>query len=297
MFSEDKDLNVNISMKQLLEAGSHFGHQTKRWNPKMKPYIFGARNGIYIIDLQNTLRLFRAAVKFVTDSVADGAKVLFVATKKQAQGLVIEEAQRCGMYYVTNRWLGGMLTNYATISKSIKRLNELEKMKEGGLFEVLPKKEVLFLEREMKKLGKNLSGIKDMTGMPEIVFIVDPKKESIALKEARKLNLKIVAVVDTNCDPDGIGYVIPANDDAIRSISLVTSKIADAVIEGTEIFKKKKVAAEEAQKTAEAEEKQKQALEKEKIAAAAETGETVAVQSGQVVSKVNVENKQDIKES
>lgn len=239
-------MGATITMKQLLEAGSHFGHQTKRWNPKMKPYIFGARNGIYIIDLQKTLRYFRAAVKFVAEATAAGKTVLFVATKKQAQTLMEEEAKRCGMPYVTNRWLGGMLTNFETISKSINRLNELTRMEEGGLFEVLPKKEVLFLSREMKKLAKNLSGIKEMSSVPEIVFIVDPKKEAIALKEAKKLGLTIVAMIDTDCDPDGIEHVIPANDDAIRSIRMVTSKIADAALEGTEIFKKKRVKEEEA---------------------------------------------------
>lgn len=264
-------MNVNITMRQLLEAGSHFGHQTRRWNPKMKPYIFGARNGIYIIDLQKTLHLFRKAIKFVTETVAGGGTVLFVATKKQAQELVKEEAKRCGMFYVTNRWLGGMMTNYETIKKSVKRLHELEKMKEGGLFEVLPKKEVLQLERETKKLGKNLQGIKDMGGLPDIIFIIDPKKETIALKEARTLNLKVISVVDTNCDPDGISHLIPANDDAIRSIKLITSKIADAVIEGTELCKRGK---EEKARAKEEEEQQKMAEQQEKAAVAKKPEDT-----------------------
>lgn len=238
-------MNANITMKQLLEAGSHFGHQTKRWNPKMKPYIFGVRNGIYIIDLQKTLRYFRQAVKFVAESMANGGNILFLATKKQAQTLVEEEAKRCNMPFVTNRWLGGMLTNFETIKKRLERLLELEKMQEGGLFEVLPKKEVLFLVREMKKLAKNLSGIKDLKKVPEMIFIIDPKKESIALNEARKLGVKIVAIVDTNCDPEGIDYVIPANDDAIRSIKLITAKIADAALEGAGIFSKRRQQEEE----------------------------------------------------
>jgi small subunit ribosomal protein S2 len=229
----------------MLEAGSHFGHQTKRWNPKMKPYIFGVRNGIYIIDLQKTLRCFRRAVKFVAESMANGGNILFLATKKQAQALVEEEAKRCNMPFVTNRWLGGMLTNFETIKKRLERLLELEKMQEGGLFEVLPKKEVLFLVREMKKLEKNLSGIKDLKKVPEMIFIIDPKKESIALNEARKLGVKIVAIVDTNCDPEGIDYVIPANDDAIRSIKLITAKIADAALEGAGIFSKRRQQEEE----------------------------------------------------
>jgi small subunit ribosomal protein S2 len=231
---------VSISMKQLLEAGSHFGHQTKRWNPKMKPYIYGARNGIYIIDLQKSLALFKKAIGYVVDTVADGKGVLFIGTKKQAQALVEEEAKRCGMHYVTNRWLGGMLTNFETIRKSVDRLNELERMKEGGLFEVLPKKEVQSLEREMKKLSKNLSGIKTMNRLPGTVFIIDPKKEAIALKEARKLGIKVVAMLDTNCDPEGIDFPIPANDDAIRSIRLVVTTMTDAVIEGGSIHAARK---------------------------------------------------------
>ncbi len=261
-------MSATVGMKQLLEAGSHFGHQTKRWNPNMKPYIFGARNGIYIIDLQKTLRLFRSALKFVSEAAADGKTVLFVATKKQAQALVQEEAVKCGMPFVTNRWLGGMLTNYETVKKRVDRLNELEKMKDGGLFEILPKKEVVMLEREMKKLSKNLSGIQEMKGVPEVIFIVDPKKESIALKEARKLKLKIIAMIDTDCDPEGVDYVIPANDDAIRSIRLIASSISDAVAEGSAIYAKKKI---EEEKEAEIEKGRKAKEEAEKAAKDKET--------------------------
>ena len=271
-------MNASISMKQLLEAGSHFGHQTKRWNPKMKPYIFGVRNGIYIIDLQKTLRHFRKAVKFVAEAAANGKSILFLATKKQAQDLVEEEAKRSGMPFVTNRWLGGMLTNFETIRKRLDRLNELEKMQEGGLFEVLPKKEVLFLTREMKKLQKNLSGIKDLTKPPELMFIIDPKKEAIALNEARKLGIKVVAIVDTNCDPEGIDFVIPANDDAIRSIRLIAAKIADAAIEGAGIYAKKNAKAEAEAKEAEA----KKAAEKEKKPGVEPVG---AAKAGKPVSK------------
>lgn len=275
-------MNANVTMKQLLESGSHFGHQTKRWNPKMKQYIFGARNGIYIIDLQKTLHLFRAAIKYTLESASKGQTVMFVGTKKQAQVLVEEEAARCGMPFVTNRWLGGMLTNFSTIKRSVARLNELEKMKEGGLLEVIPKKEAQTLDRERKKLGKNLSGIKDMTTLPDIVFIVDPKKEAIALKEAKKLGLTIIAIVDTNCDPDGIDYLIPANDDAIRSIRLVASRIAEAVIEGSEIYRKTQKVEEEAKKKADA----LAAAEKAKKEAEAKE------QSGEKTGKKNIrENK------
>jgi small subunit ribosomal protein S2 len=253
---------TDVTMKQLLEAGTHFGHQTKRWNPKMKPYIFGAKNGIYIIDLQKTLRLFRTAIKFLESATAEGKTVLFIATKKQAQVFAEEEATRCAMPYITNRWLGGMLTNFETIKKRIARLNELEKMKEGGLFEVLPKKEVIALDREQAKLSKNLSGIKDMTKIPDIVFIIDPKREAIAINEARKLGLKIVAMVDTNCDPDGIDYVIPANDDAIRSIKLVNSTIADAILEGSAAWGKKRDKEEAEKRAAEEAEAKKKAEDK-----------------------------------
>ncbi len=221
-----------ITMKQLLEAGVHFGHQTKRWNPKMKPYIFGARNGIYIIDLQKTVGLARNALRFVSDAVARGGSVLFIGTKKQAQDAIREEAARSGMFYVTNRWLGGTLTNFKTVKQGIDRLKTIEKMKEDGTYERLPKKEVAALEREREKLEKNLGGIKELTRLPSALFVIDTKKEHIAVHEANRLGIPVVAVVDTNCDPEGIDYVIPGNDDAIRSIRLFTGKIAEACIEG-----------------------------------------------------------------
>jgi small subunit ribosomal protein S2 len=219
-------------MKQLLEAGVHFGHQTRRWNPKMKPYIFGARNGIYIIDLQKTVRYFRNAYSFIREVSQRGEKVLFVGTKKQAQDSIVEEAVRAGQFYVNNRWLGGMLTNFSTIKRSIDRLKKIEAMAEDGTFDLLLKKEVLQLEREKAKLEKSLGGIKNMTRLPAAVFIVDPNKEEIAVKEARKLGIPVVAVVDTNCDPEGIDYIIPGNDDAIRAIRLFASKMAEACLEG-----------------------------------------------------------------
>jgi len=221
-----------LTMKELLEAGVHFGHQTKRWNPKMQKYIFGERNGIYIIDLQKTLKKFREAYAFVRDLAADGGIVLFVGTKKQAQESVFEEATRCGMFYVNHRWLGGTLTNFATIRKSIARLKKLDEMSETGEYERLPKKEVIGLERERAKLQNALVGIKNMDRLPSAVFIIDPKKEGIAVQEARRLAIPIVAIVDTNCDPTGIDYPVPGNDDAIRSVRLITSRVADAVIEG-----------------------------------------------------------------
>jgi small subunit ribosomal protein S2 len=222
-----------ISMKQLLEAGVHFGHQTKRWNPKMKPFIFGARNGIYIIDLQKTVGLFRRAYSFIADCVGRGGQVLFVGTKKQAQDAIAEEALRSGQFFVNNRWLGGTLTNFRTIKQGIDRLKGLEKMAEDGTFERLPKKEVASLQREREKLEKNLGGIKEMTRLPGAIFVIDPKKEHIAVHEAGRLGIPVVAVVDTNCDPDGVDYVIPGNDDAIRSIRLFAGKIADACVEGS----------------------------------------------------------------
>ena len=221
-----------ISMKQLLEAGVHFGHQTRRWNPKMAPYIFTERNGIYIIDLQKTVKKVEEAYNFMRDVAASGESILFVSTKKQAQEAIKEEALKAGMYYVNERWLGGMMTNFATIRKSINRLKELEAMEQDGTFEVLSKKEVLSLKREMEKLEKSLGGIKDMDKLPGALFVVDPRKERIAVAEARKLDIPIVAIVDTNCDPDEIDYVIPGNDDAIRAVKLLTSRMADAVIEG-----------------------------------------------------------------
>jgi len=228
---------ASITMKELLEAGVHFGHQTKRWNPKMKEYIFGERNGIYIIDLQKTLKLFKEAAKFVSDLTSQGKIVLFVGTKRQAQEAVAEEAHRCEMYWVNQRWLGGLLTNFATIQKSIKRLKDLEAMSQDGRYEMLPKKEVIQLERERKHLDQNLAGIKDMPGLPDALFVIDSQKEQIAVREARKLGIPVVGIVDTNCDPDMVDFVIPGNDDALRAIRLFTQKVADAVIEGRTMAK------------------------------------------------------------
>ena len=221
-----------VSMKSLLEAGVHFGHQTRRWNPKMAPYIYTERNGIYIIDLQKTVKKLEEAYAFVRDLSANGGNVLFVGTKKQAQDAIKEEATRCGGYYVNARWLGGMLTNFRTIRKRIDRMDQLAKMKENGTFELLPKKEVAKLELEMEKLDKYLGGVKNMKTLPKAMFIVDPHKERIAVAEARKLNIPIVAIVDTNCNPDEIDYVIPGNDDAIRAVKLIAGAMADAVLEG-----------------------------------------------------------------
>jgi small subunit ribosomal protein S2 len=229
----------SVSMKELLEAGVHFGHQTKRWNPKMKEYIFGERNGIYIIDLQKTLRMFKEATRFVTDCIAQGGTVLFVGTKRQAQESISDEAKRCGMFFVNQRWLGGLLTNFVTIQKSIQRLRELEEMSTDGRYELFSKKEVARLERERKGLEKNLAGIKEMRTLPRLVFVIDSKKEEIAVKEANRLGIPVVAIVDTNCDPDDIDYVIPGNDDALRAIKLFVSKIADAVVEGASVLKDK----------------------------------------------------------
>lgn len=223
-----------VSMKQLLEAGVHFGHQTRRWNPKMAPYIFTERNGIYIIDLQKTVKKLEEAYNFIRDISADGKSVLFVGTKKQAQESVKEEAERAGAYYVNARWLGGMLTNFRTIRRRIDRLRQLQAMEEDGTFELLPKKEVVKLKLEIEKLEKFLGGIKDMKALPGALFIVDPRKERIAVSEARKLHIPIVAIVDTNCDPDEIDYVIPGNDDAIRAVKLISATMANAVIEGHE---------------------------------------------------------------
>ncbi len=222
----------SISMKELLEAGVHFGHQTKRWNPKMKEYIFGERNGIYIVDLQKTLKLFKDAMRFVGEQASQGKNVLFVGTKRQAQEAIAEEATRCGMYYVNQRWLGGLLTNMLTVQKSIKRLKALDVMATEGGYEGRVKKEAGRMERERKHLQTNLAGIKDMPGLPDILFVIDSNKEAIAVKEARRLGIPVVAVVDTNCDPDEVDYVIPGNDDALRAIRLFTNKIADAVVEG-----------------------------------------------------------------
>jgi small subunit ribosomal protein S2 len=229
-------------MKELLEAGVHFGHQTKRWNPKMKEYIFGERNGIYIIDLQKTLKMFKEASKFVQDLAADGKIVLFVGTKRQAQDAIAEEATKCGGYYINQRWLGGLLTNWITVQKSVKRLKELDEMATDGRYELLPKKEVIKLERERKHLQANLAGIKNMNRLPDAIFVIDSNKEQIAVREARKLGIPVVAVVDTNCDPSEVDYVIPGNDDALRAIRLFTSKISESIAEGAQLMTDKQVA-------------------------------------------------------
>ncbi len=236
---------VSVTMKELLEAGVHFGHQVRRWNPKMKEYIFGERNGIYIIDLQKTQRMFRDAIAFVTNAIAEdrGKTVLFVGTKRQAQDAVREEAERCGQYYVNQRWLGGLLTNFQTVQKSIKRLKDLEAMQTDGRYEKLTKKERIKLDREREGLNKNLSGIKSMSRLPDMVFIIDVRKEEIAVAEANRLGIPIVAVVDTNCSPEGIDYVIPGNDDALRAVRLFASRISDAILEGNQIATEGGVAA------------------------------------------------------
>jgi small subunit ribosomal protein S2 len=255
-------------MKEFLEAGVHFGHQTRRWNPKMKEYIYGERNGIYIIDLQKTLKLFKESARYIADLSREGKTILFVGTKRQAQDAIAEEAARCGMYYVNHRWLGGLLTNNSTIQKSITRLRELEEMSKDGRYDLLTKKEVQRLERERKHLEQNLAGIKDMPGLPDALFIVDSHNEDIAVKEARKLGIPVVAIVDTNCDPDLVNHVIPGNDDALRAIRLFTSRIADAVLEGRQAAEDKlreeeKVAAEKAA----------EALEQERLQGAMPAGE------------------------
>ena len=233
---------ANITMKELLEAGVHFGHQTKRWNPRMKEFIFGERNGIYIIDLQKTLKMFKEASKFVADLSAEGRTILFVGTKRQAQDAIAEEATRAGSFYVNQRWLGGLLTNWVTVQKSVKRLKELDEMATDGRYELLPKKEVIKLERERKHLEANLAGIKNLNKLPDAIFVIDSNKEQIAVREARKLGIPVVAVVDTNCDPTEVDYVIPGNDDALRAIRLFASKIADSVIEGSQLLNDKQTA-------------------------------------------------------
>ena len=232
---------ANITMKELLEAGVHFGHQTKRWNPRMKEYIFGERNGIYIIDLQKTLKMFKEASKFVQDLAAEGKVILFVGTKRQAQDAIAEEAQKCAMFYVNQRWLGGLLTNWVTVQKSVKRLKELDDMATDGRYELLPKKEVIKLERERKHLQANLAGIKNMSRLPDAIFVIDSNKEQIAVREARKLGIPVVAVVDTNCDPSEVDYVIPGNDDALRAIRLFTSKISESIAEGVHVMSDKQM--------------------------------------------------------
>ena len=229
-------------MKELLEAGVHFGHQTKRWNPRMKEFIFGERNGIYIIDLQKTLKMFKEASKFVADLSSEGRTILFVGTKRQAQDAIAEEATRAGSFYVNQRWLGGLLTNWVTVQKSVKRLKELDEMATDGRYELLPKKEVIKLERERKHLQANLAGIKNLSRLPDAIFVIDSNKEQIAVREARKLGIPVVAVVDTNCDPTEVDYVIPGNDDALRAIRLFASKIADSVVEGSQLLNDKQTA-------------------------------------------------------
>jgi small subunit ribosomal protein S2 len=221
-----------VTMRQMLEAGLHFGHQTRRWNPKMKPYIYGPRNGIYIINLDKTVGLFNRAYEFVIDTVAKGGNILFVGTKRQAQAIIREEVERCGMFYINHRWLGGTLTNYQTIRKGIERLKSIEAMQEDGSISRFPKKEILLMEKERVKLTRNIGGIKLMRSLPSVVFVVDPRKEQIAVREAGTLKIPVIALADTNCDPEGLDYIIPGNDDAIRSIRLITSKLADAVIAG-----------------------------------------------------------------
>ncbi len=266
----------NITMKDFLEAGVHFGHQTRRWNPKMKEYIYGERNGIYIIDLQKTLKYFKEAAKFVADMAQEGRNILFVGTKRQAQEAIAEEANRCQMYYVNHRWLGGLLTNNATIQKSIQRLKELDEMSKDGRYSLLTKKEVQKLERERKHLEQNLAGIREMPGLPDALFVVDSNIEEIAVKEAHKLGIPVVAVVDTNCDPDLVDYVIPGNDDALRAIRLFTSRIADAILEGRQMALDKQLEAEKI-----AAEKAAEELEAQREAAAiqAEGGEGAPVMS------------------
>ena len=241
-----------ISMKQLLEAGVHFGHQTRRWNPKMQQYIYTHRNGIHIIDLQKSVGKVDEAYKAVSDIAAEGGTILFVGTKKQAQDAIATEAQRCGMFYVNERWLGGMLTNFTTIQKRIAKLHEIETMKEDGTFDVLPKKEVALLEKELEKLQKNLGGIKEMKKLPDAIFVVDHKKERICIQEAHALGIPLIGIVDTNCDPDELDYVIPGNDDAIRAVKLIVSKMADAVIEANQGAEEAPVAEDAAEETTEA---------------------------------------------
>ena len=261
-----------VTMKELLEAGVHFGHQTKRWNPKMKPYIFGARNGIYIVDLQKTVRMFKTAYDFITNTVANGQSVLFVGTKKQARESIYEEANRCEMYYVHNRWLGGMMTNFQTIKKSIDRLNYLNNIELDGSINLFPKKERLKLTKERLRLDSTLGGIRTMTRLPGALFIIDSKNETIAVREAHRLGIPIVSIVDTNCDPDEIDYVIPGNDDAIRAIRLITSRMADACIEGQKLFKEKR--------QAETDKSDEDVSEIESAAAALKRGERKVISDG-----------------
>ncbi len=276
-------------MKELLEAGVHFGHQTKRWNPKMKEYIFGERNGIYIIDLQKTLKMFKEASKFVQELAADGRIVLFVGTKRQAQDAIAEESQRCGMFYVNQRWLGGLLTNWVTVQKSVKRLKELDDMATDGRYDLLPKKEVIKLERERKHLQANLAGIKNMSRLPDAIFVIDSNKEQIAVREARKLGIPVVAVVDTNCDPSEVDFVIPGNDDALRAIRLFTSKVSESIAEGVNTRGDKQLA--EIQAVAEAEAAVEEPAAEEplpEIAVDGEIAEAVAAPEGEEIRMEDV---------
>ena len=234
-----------ITMKQMLEAGLHFGHQTRRWNPKMKPYIFAPRNGIYIINLDKTIRLFRKAYDYVVEEASKGGYILFVGTKRQAQATIKEEANRCGMHFINHRWLGGTMTNFQTIKKAVDRLKSIEAMQEDGSINRFPKKEILLMEKERVKLERNIGGIKNMRSLPAAVFVIDPNKEQIAVKEANTLNIPVIALADTNCNPDGISFIIPGNDDAIRAIKLISAAIADAVLDGRSQFKEKDVVVEE----------------------------------------------------
>jgi small subunit ribosomal protein S2 len=273
---------VSITMKQLLEAGVHFGHQTKRWNPKMKEYIFGQRNGIYIIDLQKSLKLFKNAIQFIYELGAQGKTILFLGTKRQAQEAIQEAAQRTSTYYVNQRWLGGLLTNFATIQKSIKRFRDLEEMKSNGQYDLFSKKEVARYERERKKLEKNLSGIKGMAGLPDALFVIDTKLETIAVKEASKLGIPIIGVADTNCDPDEIDYIIPGNDDALRAIRLITDTIAQAFLEGKAVFEaRQKELAEQAEKERRIQEQQAAAAREAAAKAAAAAAELAAQKSAE----------------
>jgi len=275
-------------MKELLEAGVHFGHQTKRWNPKMKEFIFGERNGIYIIDLQKTLKMFKEASKFVQDLAADGRIILFVGTKRQAQDAIAEEAQRCSMFYVNQRWLGGLLTNWVTVQKSVKRLKELDEMATDGRYDLLPKKEVIKLERERKHLQANLAGIKNMTRLPDAIFVVDSNKEQIAVREARKLGIPVVAVVDTNCDPSEVDYVIPGNDDALRAIRLFTSKISESIAEGVHARDDKRMA--DIQAVAEPEPVAAAPIAEELVAEAAAEGGVAAPAAGPEGEEIRMED-------
>jgi small subunit ribosomal protein S2 len=281
---------VSVTMKELLEAGVHFGHQVRRWNPKMKEYIFGERNGIYIIDLQKTQRMFRDAIAFVTNAIAEdrGKTVLFVGTKRQAQDAVREEAERCGQYHVNQRWLGGLLTNFQTVQKSIKRLKDLEAMQTDGRYEKLTKKERIKLDRERDGLNKNLSGIKSMSRLPDMVFIIDVRKEEIAVAEANRLGIPIVAVVDTNCSPEGIDYVIPGNDDALRAVRLFASRIADAILEGQQIATEGGVASQTEEGVEAGESGQAEVAAEAEGSAAVETAEEPS-QAAETADSSNVE--------